>query len=506
MLEFDFMGFIRSLLSCWRVFLVLEIVVGVCPAQNSAYNPPGGYYQSSEGLLGSALQAGLHTKIKGHTVIPYGSSGTVPAMRVLDALVSDSTQVNLIYWGSGRLGNNYGGSSGQWNHEHCWPQSYGVSSGPGNSDLFNLRPADVQANAERGNLYYAEITNGSVPTFAPLCRKSTSSWMPRNEEKGMLARAMLYMAVRYEGDDATPDLKLSDTPNSATYTFGKLSDLLAWHRQYPVTEAERLRNHTIYTSYQHNRNPFVDDPDYAEMIFRGVPVIHISAIRAQAVEGGTGTNAAAVLISRRGPVVDALTVGLNYFGASGTSVLVAAPSTVTIPAGTNSVEIMLEALPNPGTQGSRTLTVGTSSNTPYAAVDNPVTISITDAATSTFDSWASGYGLSSGNASAATTADPDGDGLSNAGEFAFGTNPVDGSSRAVTQSSMTGGIKIIYLQRSGLNYTVKSAVDLAAGFTGTVIPSKSDPQPSGLPDGYEQWEAILTDGNKGFLKVEVTIP
>jgi len=330
--------------------------------------------------------------------------------------------------------------------------------------------------------------------------------MPRNEEKGMLARAMFYMAVRYEGDDATPDLKLSDNPNSATYTFGKLSDLLAWHRQYPVTEAERLRNHTIYTSYQHNRNPFVDDPDYAEMIFRGVPVIHISAIRAQAVEGGTGTNAAAVLISRRGPVVDALTVGLNYFGASGTSVLVAAPSTVTIPAGTNSVEIMLEALPNPGTQGSRTLTVGTSSNTPYAAVDNPVTISITDAATSTFDSWASGYGLSSGNASAATTADPDGDGLSNAGEFAFGTNPVDGSSRAVTQSSVTGGIKIIYLQRSGLNYTVKSAVDLAAGFTGTVIPSKSDPQPSGLPDGYEQWEATLTDGNKGFLKVEVTIP
>jgi hypothetical protein len=330
--------------------------------------------------------------------------------------------------------------------------------------------------------------------------------MPRNEEKGMLARAMLYMAVRYEGDDTTPDLKLSDTPNSATYTFGKLSDLLAWHRQYPVTEAERLRNHTIYSSYQKNRNPFVDDPDYAEMIFRGVPVIHISTIRAQAVEGGNGANAAAVLISRRGPVGNPLTVGLYYGGASGTSVLVAAPSTVTIPAGSDAVEITLEALPNPGTQGSRTLTVGTSSNTPYAAVDNPVTISITDAATSTFDSWASGYGLSSGSASAATTADPDGDGLSNAGEFAFGTNPVDGSSRAVTQSSVTGGIKIIYLQRSGLNYTVKSAVDLAAGFTGAVIPSKSDPQPDGLPRGYEQWEATLTGGDKGFLKVEAIVP
>jgi hypothetical protein len=167
---------------------------------------------------------------------------------------------------------------------------------------------------------------------------------------------------------------------------------------------------------------------------------------------------------------------------------------------------MLEALPNPGTQGSRTLTVATSSNTTYAAVDNPVTISITDAATSSFESWASGYGLSIGSPSAATTADPDGDGLNNAGEFAFGTSPVDGSSRAVTQRSVTGGIKIIYLQRSGANYAVKSSTDLTTWLTGTVIPSKSDPQPDGLPRGYEQWEATLNGRDKGFLKVEATVP
>ena len=124
---------------------------------------------------------------------------------------------------------------------------------------------------------------------------------------------------------------------------------------------------------------------------------------------------------------------------------------------------------------------------------------------STFDSWASGYGLSSGSDSAATTADPDGDGLNNAGEFAFGTSPVDPSSRAVTQTSVTGGVKITYLQRSGVTYTVKSATDLAVGFTGTVTPSKSSPQPT-VPAGYEQYEATLTNGTKGFLKVEAFVP
>jgi len=118
--------------------------------------------------------------------------------------------------------------------------------------------------------------------------------------------------------------------------------------------------------------------------------------------------------------------------------------------------------------------------------------------------WALAYGLS--GSTALVSADPDGDGWSNAQEFAFGTSPVDVSTRAVTQSSVTGGIKIIYLQRSGVNYAVKSSTDLTTWLTGTVIPSKSDPQPDGLPRGYEQWEATLTGGDRGFLKVEAFVP
>ena len=104
------------------------------------------------------------------------------------------------------------------------------------------------------------------------------------------------------------------------------------------------------------------------------------------------------------------------------------------------------------------------------------------------------------------TADPDGDGMNNSAEFAFGTSPISGASRAVTQTSVAGGIKITWLQQSEVTYAVKSSTDLTVWLTGTVIPSKSDPQPSGLSSGYEQWEATLTGGDRGFLKVEAIVP
>ena len=68
------------------------------------------------------------------------------------------------------------------------------------------------------------------------------------------------------------------------------------------------------------------------------------------------------------------------------------------------------------------------------------------------------------------------------------------------------GGKITYLQRSGVTYVVRSATNLAVTFSGTVTPVKTNPQPSGLPAGYEQYEAMMPAGDRGFLKVEATVP
>ena len=43
--------------------------------------------------------------------------------------------------------------------------------------------------------------------------------------------------------------------------------LLRWNDQDPVSQKEIARNNAIYNDYQHNRNPFVDHPEYARMIW-----------------------------------------------------------------------------------------------------------------------------------------------------------------------------------------------------------------------------------------------
>lgn len=364
-----------------RTFCSLLLFLAVQSAEarvgrSTVYDPPADYYQNAQGLVGAGLEAALHQRIKGHRVLSYGSSGTAAALRVLDAMPGNSSQVRLLYWGTGRSGSKYGGSVGDWNHEHCWPQAYGVDGGAGKADVHNLRPCDVQANGERANLFYAEIANGEPADRSPLCVKTSTAWMPRPEEKGDLARAMFYMAVRYEGGESTPDLELSDTPNAGANRFGRLSDLLRWHREDPVDDEERRRNHLVYTDYQYNRNPFVDDPDYAEMLFRGLPVVRVTPVQAVATEG---LEDAVVRISRRGPVTQPLTVPLVYGGTAEPDEWEETPAAVTIPAGAAAVDLVLAGRPQPGEQGLRTLLVAAATSASYAPVDGPAELALLDA-------------------------------------------------------------------------------------------------------------------------------
>ena len=186
----------------------------------------------------------------------------------------------LIYSGySAAIAAQWTGSSGIWDREHLWPQSYGLVVLSANSrartDVFQSAPVRCVGEFEPPQQYYDVMTPpGSSYPDAPESSYDSDSWEPRPADKGPIARSMFYMAVRYDGTDPdVPDLELAEIPNPAMARFGKLSTLLAWHRQYPATEAERARNHTVFTAYQHNRNPFVDHPEFADMVFSGASLM-----------------------------------------------------------------------------------------------------------------------------------------------------------------------------------------------------------------------------------------
>jgi predicted extracellular nuclease/endonuclease I len=162
-----------------------------------------------------------------------------------------------------------------WNREHVWPNSHGFADdGDRNlppvleafSDVHHLRPTDRSINASRGNLDFDE-SDGPLAE-APANSIDSDSFEPRDEVKGDVARMMLYRDTRYEGiDDVTPDLMLVDAVTSAGEPLlGKLCTLLAWHAADPVSEFEQNRNNVLY-EYQGNRNPYVDHPEWVELLY-----------------------------------------------------------------------------------------------------------------------------------------------------------------------------------------------------------------------------------------------
>ncbi len=208
-----------------------------------------------------------------HKVLTYSEVWT--ALTESDEDPNNPDNVVLIYKGNSlpKLSNGSGPVQSQnpdnWNREHVWPNSHGFNNDgyEAYTDIHHLRPSDISVNGDRGNL---DFDNSDSPLAeAPENRIDGDSFEPRDEVKGQVARMMFYMDARYEGagSDVTPDLSLV---NALTTTgvpeLGKLCRLVEWHVSFPVTDLERQRNDTLY-EYQGNRNPFIDHPEWVEMLF-----------------------------------------------------------------------------------------------------------------------------------------------------------------------------------------------------------------------------------------------
>jgi hypothetical protein len=138
--------------------------------------------------------------------------------------------------------------------------------------LHHIFPTDGYVNGRRSNYAYGEVgsaswtsRNGSKLGTCKTPGFSGTVFEPIDEYKGDFARALMYMSVRYYTEDGS--WGSSDMTAKSEIKPWAIQLLLRWSEQDPVSQKEIDRNNAIYNDYQHNRNPFVDHPEYARMIW-----------------------------------------------------------------------------------------------------------------------------------------------------------------------------------------------------------------------------------------------
>ena len=224
------------------------------------------YYAGAVGKSGAALRSALHAIIRQQTVLTYDQVWA--ALRDTDEDPANNNNVILLYSQRSQSKTLNGGDPDDWNREHVWAKShgdFGTVAGPG-TDLHHLRPEDVSVNSARGNL---DFDNGGTSVHqCSLCKADADSFEPPAAVKGDVARMVLYMAVRYEGDDGFADLEPNDSVGNGTAPYlGRLSVLKAWNAADPPSDFEKHRNEVIHDSWQGNRNPFIDHPEWVASIW-----------------------------------------------------------------------------------------------------------------------------------------------------------------------------------------------------------------------------------------------
>ena len=289
------------------------------------------YYQSCFGLSGEELKSELHELISDHT--SYSYTTTKDILRESDEDPNNPSNIILVY--SGNSIDKFDFASNMqadfWNREHVWPKSHGEFDNgdpfeePAYSDAHNLKPIDSSMNTFRGEKDFDNggsiVFNGDVETS---CYSTTTTFEPRDEVKGDIARIIFYMDVRYEGGSGEPNLVVVDGLTTYPYPqIGDKSTLLQWHEQDPPDAFEKRRNDIIF-KWQGNRNPFIDYPEFVDYIFSeeepNINPIQFSniSIDPENIEGGsTFTISANIISTINCPVVNmTLNFGNSWWDTS----------------------------------------------------------------------------------------------------------------------------------------------------------------------------------------------
>lgn len=240
-----------------------------------------GYYQSLNGVLDNDFKKKLHTLLESTHKKKLTYKEVWEGLKTVDEDPNNSNNIICIYTGLSipKANRDYGSGNSNdiWNREHLWPKSLGFNSEgyPAHNDIHHLHASGKLINNNRGNKDFGIVTNYiGKDTYGN--KWSNTTFEPMDDVKGDIARSILYMVVRYDGDNCsgcTLDLELitgnantSEIIQNQKGMLGDLNTLLKWCYDDPVSEFEINRNENVY-QIQGNRNPFIDHPEFVAYLY-----------------------------------------------------------------------------------------------------------------------------------------------------------------------------------------------------------------------------------------------
>ncbi|MFZ4401598.1 MAG: endonuclease [Bacteroidales bacterium] len=251
---------------------------------------PNGYYDPANGLTGAPLKTALYNIIKGHTdkgydglYACYTTTDNLPSGKVWD-MYSIKANDSANYWYTNSASNsnqcgNYNSEGDCYNREHSFCDSWLGQASPQRSDLFHVYPTDGYVNNRRSSYPHGKVgsaswtsSNGSKLGISdPSTGYTGIVFEPIDQFKGDFARSYFYVATRYENlisgwsNNGSASELLAGNSYPAFKTWF-LNLMIQWCTQDPVSQKEIDRNNAVY-AYQHNRNPYIDHPEYIAAVW-----------------------------------------------------------------------------------------------------------------------------------------------------------------------------------------------------------------------------------------------
>ncbi len=241
-----------------------------------------------------------------------------------------------------------------------------------------------------------------------------------------------------------------------------------------------------------------------------IPSVTVSAPIPNAAEHGP-VNGAYQITRTGGPLTAALTV--NFSTSSGTAVygtdftLSSGASSITIPGGSASVSVVLTPIAGVSIPGpNKTVNLALLGGTGYTlGATTSATITIAE---EPFDAWRyARFGGSTDTAIVGETADPDGDGIPNLLEYAFGTDPAAPTppSALPVVSTVSARPALTFTATKAaidVQFVVEVSPDLASWQTGATYAVDAAGNLSRVAGPGGSAQASVTDNGSAFLVTE----